>query len=648
MADHSLEILVLTGDEKYAGFLDPDVTDITEINKYGGLRELVIEHPMGDDSQNYEEILIQGNKIWRNETEDQKACLYILNDDLDKDQYTNTLTITAEEVLVELNDAGVLEKSTTITQAVNGANFANWFGDYFTIGTVEACLKKSDILWQGTMNRMKLLRFIEEETGNTFVTRYEKDPNSNIIHRYLDLLQNPGTVHTIPLEVGENIENITENTNESDTFNAVAPQISEQESTGSVDMPKIADVMSQYKSLAVNVGQSIPMFYEKDSQGTIVSTTYWNAPFKKDAGFWEVYLAPEQINANYDKIYRKEASTTHGRKVDIVETSETDKYMIYNACALKLMDKKDVVIGTETKIITIPGLPGSDVPYNVGDTVYIRTRTGGLVSARIEETKKNPRNPGQSDIKIGNILTRTTTSRSDINRPASIDSYTLSQIFGEISDVSESIPGVADGRINSLCPGIANTQINSLTPGIADGRINTLVPGMITTKMGEQVIFNSSGTTTSVTITGLNGGTQKVYKLQGRYGITACTGIPHLILQINGDTGTNYDNEVLKLIDGTVTGYSADNENFIRLEHGLVSANPVIFYFDITVLNGIGGYMAVNAHITVRDTTTLSTKQFSTSGIRKVSENITSILLGVSGGVTGANYNFKVTTPPIP
>lgn len=636
MADHSLEILVLTGDEKYAGFLDPDVTDITEINKYGGLRELVIEHPMGDDSQNYEEILIQGNKIWRNETEDQKACLYILNDDLDKDQYTNTLTITAEEVLVELNDAGVLEKSTTITQAVNGANLANWFGDYFTIGTVEACLKKSGILWQGTMNRMKLLRFIEEETGNTFVTRYEKDPNSNIIHRYLDLLQNPGTVHTIPLEVGENIENITENTNESDTFNAVAPQISEQESTGSVDMPKIADVMSQYKALAVNVGQSIPMYYEKDSEGNITNTVYWNAPYKKDAGSWEVYLAPEQINANYDKIYRKEASITHGRKVNIVETSETDKYMIYNLCALKLMDKKDVVIGTETKIITIPGLPGSDVPYNVGDTVYIRTRTGGLVSARIEETKKNPRNPGQSDIKIGNILTRTTASRSDINRPAGIDSYTLSQIFGEISDVSESIPGVADGRINSLCPGIADTRINALAPGI------------VSNKLSESIIFNGSGTTPGVTISNLDGATQKVYTLQGRYQIVACTSYPHIYMRINGDDGTNYDNEVLKVIDGSVTGFSADNEVNVRFEHGLVSANPVIFWFDITVLNGGGGYQAVNAHITVRDTTTLSTKLFTISSIRKVSENINSIFIGVSGGVTDCNYNFKVTTPPIP
>ncbi len=636
MADHSLEILVLTGDEKYAGFLDPDVTDITEINKYGGLRELVIEHPMGDDSQNYEEILIQGNKIWRNETEDQKACLYILNDDLDKDQYTNTLTITAEEVLVELNDAGVLEKSTTITQAVNGANLANWFGDYFTIGTVEACLKKSGILWQGTMNRMKLLRFIEEETGNTFVTRYEKDPNSNIIHRYLDLLQNPGTVHTIPLEVGENIENITENTNESDTFNAVAPQISEQESTGSVDMPKIADVMSQYKSLAVNVGQSIPMYYEKDSQGTIVSTTYWNAPFKKDAGSWEVYLAPEQINANYDKIYRKEASITHGRKVGIVETSETDKYMIYNLCALKLMDKKDVVIGTETKIITIPGLPGSDVPYNVGDTVYIRTRTGGLVSARIEETKKNPRNPGQSDIKIGNILTRTTASRSDINRPASIDSYTLSQIFGEISDVSESIPGVADGRINSLCPGIADTRINALAPGI------------VTNRLSESVLYNGSGTENKAIISDLDGSSQKVYKVQGRYIVTAATGTPQLYIQLNGDSGTNYDNERLSVSEGVVLALSNNNSGNISLSAGGVATNPVMILFDITVLNNNGGIQGVQAHVTIRDYTTGSVRMCITTGVRKVSENINSIRIGVFGGITDCNYNFKVTTPPIP
>jgi len=631
--DGGLQILVLNGEEDVIGTLNPDLVDVDEINN--DIKQIEITHPVRDDTgHDYDSLLVQGNKIWKNRTEDGPSCLYVLNDDKDNDGIF--ITITAEEVLVELNNAGMMEKSTAITQAINGANLTNWFGDYFTIGTVEACLKKSSIIWQGTMARMALLRFIEEETGNIFVTRYEYDLETKVIHRYLDLLQNIGIIHTTPLEVGENVEKITENINEGDTYNAVAPQLSQQESTGSVDMPKIADVMAQYKALAVNVGQSIPMFYERDSQGNIISTTPWNAPFKKDAGSWEVYLAPEQITASYTKIHRKEGNSTHGRKVYPLETSETDKYMIYNACALKLLDKKDPLLETETKILDLPGLPGSEEHYNVGDRVYIRTRNGGIVETRIEETKKNPRNPGQNDIKVGNSITRSMGNRGNINRPAGIDSYTLSQIFGEISDVSESIPGVADVRINLLCPGIANTQINSN------------VPGIVSNKLSESIIFNGSGTTTAVNISNLNGGTQKVYTLQGRYQIVACTAIPHLYVQINGDTGNNYDNEVLKVIDGTVTGFSADNEPYARLEHGLVSANPVIFWFNITVLNGVGGYHAVNAHITVRDTTTLSTKLFTVSSIRKVSEDINSIRIGVSGGVTGCNYNFKVTTPSIP
>ena len=45
----------------------------------------------------------------------------------------------------------------------------------------------------GTMNRLNLLRSIEEQTGNRFVTRYEKDLLDNTIHRYLDFL-NPVNV----------------------------------------------------------------------------------------------------------------------------------------------------------------------------------------------------------------------------------------------------------------------------------------------------------------------------------------------------------------------------------------------------------------------------------------------------------------------
>ena len=58
------------------------------------------------------------------------------------------------------------------------------------MGVVQECISTyaSRISITGTINRMTLLRQIEEETGNIFVTRYEKDTINNTIHRYLDFL----------------------------------------------------------------------------------------------------------------------------------------------------------------------------------------------------------------------------------------------------------------------------------------------------------------------------------------------------------------------------------------------------------------------------------------------------------------------------
>ncbi len=462
-----LEILVLNPDETYAGFLDPEVTDITETNKYGGIRELHIQHPLDDETQDYDNLLKLGNKIWQNETEDTDSCLYILNDDKQKDLETNILTITAEEVLVELNDAGVLSKSTTTTQTINGANLTNWFGDYYTIGTVDPAKNKTSILWQGTMTRMKLLRFIEEETGNTFKTQYTHTEDSNgnsVILRHLHLLQDPGYTHTTPLELGENVDTIQETENEGDSYVAFAPGLSEQTSSGEVeeqqsgtnDKPKLSEIMDNYYKLQVTQGQSIPMFYKVDSEGNIIEseTVMWNAPYPKDANSWEVYLPPEEINLNYNQIYKKYGENS-GRRVGITDTSEHDKYMIYNACALRLMEKKDPIYDVDTKILDLPGIQYTDTPYNVGDIVHIRTRNGGIVSARVEETKKNPRNRGQSDIKIGNILSRVLDSREQLEGHETWDSYTKSRIYGRINDTIE--------RINDVGASIPDRVIDTIT-----------------------------------------------------------------------------------------------------------------------------------------------------------------------------------------
>ena len=78
------------------------------------------------------------------------------------------------------------EQSVTINW--NALNY--WCGDYYNIGVVQKCISdyQAKIGLSGTINLMTLLRYIEEETGNIFVTRYEKDCINNTIHRYLDFL----------------------------------------------------------------------------------------------------------------------------------------------------------------------------------------------------------------------------------------------------------------------------------------------------------------------------------------------------------------------------------------------------------------------------------------------------------------------------
>ena len=149
-----------------------------------------------------------------------KDCLYVINTEVTQDIYDeNCFKLELEEVLVELNYAPVFPQTELDTakefvrwendeqiagdpifhiittsnnkEVVVDWNALNyWFGNYFNIGVVQKCISDyaSRISITGTVNRMELLRNIEEETGNIFVTRYEKDRLSNTIHRYLDFL----------------------------------------------------------------------------------------------------------------------------------------------------------------------------------------------------------------------------------------------------------------------------------------------------------------------------------------------------------------------------------------------------------------------------------------------------------------------------
>lgn len=200
----SLSIVILTPDEEFIQFLDPELCSLVETIEHGGLRRLDFTY-MFQDLHDDKEFFRIGNKVWISGDTNLTDCLYVINTPVEVDVYQNNrFSCTVEEVLTELNYTTIVTQneikasngfnivSTNGQQAVkvdwNALNY--WFGDYFNIGVVQSCLNEphNRIVFSGTKTRMGLLRMIEEETGNVFVTRYEKDAISNTIHRYLDFL----------------------------------------------------------------------------------------------------------------------------------------------------------------------------------------------------------------------------------------------------------------------------------------------------------------------------------------------------------------------------------------------------------------------------------------------------------------------------
>lgn len=210
-----MNIIILTPTEDFLEFLDPDLCEITETITTNGLRTIEFDYKFKDYVED-KRLFRLGNKIWIQGDINLTDCLYVINTQVKQDIYKeNSFTFEAEEVLVELNNAPLTShldlttySSVFKTRTVNGAlevkvdwNSLNyWFGEFYNLGVVQDCLN-STVQWipfYGTFNIMSLLRYIEEQTGNVFITRYEKDQVNNTIHRYLDFLN--------PINVSKNWE----------------------------------------------------------------------------------------------------------------------------------------------------------------------------------------------------------------------------------------------------------------------------------------------------------------------------------------------------------------------------------------------------------------------------------------------------------
>lgn len=200
----TLSIVALTPEEEFLQFLDPELCSIKETCTINGLRTIAFEYKFQDMVED-KKLFKLGNKIWIQGDNNLTDCLYLINTSVEQDIYKeNSFSFECEEVLVELTYAPLLSHLEFTT--ANGFKLASengsqcvkvdynslfyWFGKYFNIGVVQDCLSRHAqyISVTGTISPMALLRQIEEETGNVFITRYEKDILNNTIHRYLDFL----------------------------------------------------------------------------------------------------------------------------------------------------------------------------------------------------------------------------------------------------------------------------------------------------------------------------------------------------------------------------------------------------------------------------------------------------------------------------
>lgn len=204
----ALTAIMLDNNENFISYLDTSRIFIEETMSANEVAYIDTEYYL-DENEDVKSLFRLGNKIWIQGSSSIRDCLYILNTSVAEDVDLNYVSITAEDVLVELNNAPLVtqaEITDSNGNALNGYDVRtingeesvkcdytalnNWFGDYFDIGIVQDCVSEhlSRIVITGSMTRMELLRMIEEETGNVFSTRYEKDTYTNEIHRYLDFL----------------------------------------------------------------------------------------------------------------------------------------------------------------------------------------------------------------------------------------------------------------------------------------------------------------------------------------------------------------------------------------------------------------------------------------------------------------------------
>lgn len=451
-ARKQVNVIVLDQFENFITWLNPDHVEIIENNTMNSHRKVQITYPIDDIDEELEvdtHWYDQGNKLYIPSTLGIDACLYVINTSVNMDFWkSNIIEIEAEEVLVQLNNVEIFKYTDNKELPVNSTNLRVWFGKYYDIGIVEK--KKNGetprIYPCGTMSKMELLRYIEDQTGLAFVTEYNYDFENKKVNRTLNLY-NPariGMEYSMPLDLNFNMESLEYEIDESDTYNSIAPHLSlsinlsddDNTSQNSMTTTDLQKVVEQWENLEVGVGERIPMIVKKEQTNTTINTNittstddtsqdnteaevttnqnvsytaYWNAPFLKEKGRLHI-VDTVPTKATYTQIYQYNPAdrvTNAELKTGIITSNETDPYAIYNACASTLLNKRYPQVEINVSMKDLASIMhdrfniGYNLQFGLYDKLYVKIPGQHIfIPCYITETDKNPHLPGENKIKL--------------------------------------------------------------------------------------------------------------------------------------------------------------------------------------------------------------------------------------------------------
>lgn len=405
MIEKELTTAILSQDENLLGFLDTDRVEIKENAELYKLRNIKLSYPMFDpgseNNTKYKDWLVSGNKIWRTETCDGVPCLYVIMGEIEYDYLENTINCYAEEVATELSQYKVF-RSSAFNWTVNSSFINTYCGDLFTPGVLTGPGSTTTTDYSGALTAMAILRKIEEKRGGEFQFRYEYNPVSKEIIRYIDYFDSIGTTHTTIIDMAYNARNIELKVNESSTRIAAAPV-----GQPSNDSDEFHKNMKAFEDQAISTSVQIPLYVTQDDSGNPVNGPLVYPPYNKGAG--ENFVECDNtgdIVANYNYINEKEGGGSTFPRLYTFDTSENNKYNLYWECVDFIRQYLEPEINITCTVVDLKKL--ADKPseyYNLGDVVLINLPIYGVISARITTTTKDPRRLENDSVGIGNYQT---------------------------------------------------------------------------------------------------------------------------------------------------------------------------------------------------------------------------------------------------